>query len=71
MPDPNLEIRVVGWGDGHPEPEISGGGGGGQSPKIFFQPFGPQFGLKKRGGGPPPRFATVNGGRLACDADVI
>ena len=70
MPDPNLEIRVVGWGDGHPEPEISGGGGD-QSPKIFFQPFGPQFGLKIRGAGPSPRFATVNGGRLACDADVI
>ena len=69
MPDPNLEIRVVGWGDGHPEPEISGGGD--QSPKIFFQPFGPQFGLKIRGAGPSPRFATVNGGRLACDADVI
>ena len=69
MPDPNLEIRVVGWGDGHPDPEISGGGD--QSPKIFFQPFGPQFGLKIRGAGPSPRFATVNGGRLACDADVI
>ena len=69
MPDPNLEIRVVGWGDGHADPEISGGGD--QSPKIFFQPFGPQFGLKIRGAGPSPRFATVNGGRLACDADVI
>ena len=70
MPDPNLEIRVVGWGDGHPDSEISGGGED-QSPKIFFQPFGPQFGLKIRRAGPSPRFATVNGGRLACDADVI
>ena len=31
--------------------------GGAQSPKILFQPFGPQFGLKIRGG-PSPRSAN-------------
>ena len=39
---------------GHPDPEKKGGGWGSQ--KKFFQPFGPQFGLKIRGwggGGPP------------------
>ena len=40
MPDPDLEIR--------------GRGGGGQSPKITFQPFTPQFGLKIRGEPGPP-----------------
>ena len=35
-------------GSGHPDPEIRGGGGGGLE-KNFFQPFGPQFGLKTRG----------------------
>ena len=39
VPDPDLEIRE---------------GGGGQSPKrLFFGPFGPQFGLKIRGRAPP------------------
>ena len=37
-----------GWGAGHPDPEIRGGGA--VSKKIFF---GPSFGLKRRGGGPP------------------
>ena len=37
MPDPNLEIR--------------GEGGGAGLPKNFFRAFGPQFGLKVRGGG--------------------
>ena len=36
---------------GHPDPEIRGRG---QSPKIFSRPFGPQFGLKIRGGGGLP-----------------
>ena len=39
---------------GHPDPEKRGGVGGGGGPrpnKIFFQPFGPQFGLKTRGVG--------------------
>ena len=40
---------------GHPDPEIRGGrvgGGGGQSQKKFFPPFGPQFDLNIRVGGP-------------------
>ena len=36
-----------------------GGGGGGRSPKTIFWPFGPQFGLKIRGGGPYPGSATA------------
>ena len=43
--DPDLQIRGVGGGAGHPDPEMGGGGG---SPKKYFQPFGPQFGLKIR-----------------------
>ena len=35
---------------GHPDPEKKSGGGGG-SQKQFYQPFGPQFGLKIRGWG--------------------
>ena len=31
-------------GGGHPDPEIRGA----RSPKFFFRPFGPQFGLKAR-----------------------
>ena len=49
VPDPDLEIRMVGGGGGHPDPEIRGG----QSPTKFFQPFGPQFGLKIGGRAPP------------------
>ena len=44
--DPDLPIR----GGGHPDLEIRGEG---QSPKNFFPPFGPQFGLKMGGCGPP------------------
>ena len=60
VPDPDLEINKVGGGGGsHPDPEIRGD----QSPKNFFQPFGPQFGLKIRGclspPGPSPRSATA------------
>ena len=46
--DPDLQIR--GGGGGHPDPDIRGMG---RSKKIFFRPFGPQFGPKIRGGGPP------------------
>jgi len=57
--DPDLQIR---GGPSHPDPEI--GGGGGIQKKLFW-PFGPQFGLKTRGGpGPPgtsPRSATAIG----------
>ena len=47
-------------GGGHPDPEIKAGGAG--VSKKNFQPFGPQFGLKIRGGptapGPSPGSAT-------------
>ena len=45
--DPDLQIR---GGGGHPDPEIKGMG---RSKKIFFPPFGPQFGPEVRGAGPP------------------
>ena len=48
--DPDLQIRGGGGGSGHPDPEIRSG----QSPKNFFRPFGPQFGLKIRGAPPRP-----------------
>ena len=52
VPDPDLEISS--------RPLDKGGG---RSPKTFFLPFGPQFGLKIRGGvgtrGPSSGFATV------------
>ena len=35
-----------------PDLEMGEGGGEGWSPKKFFWPFGPQFRLKLRGGGP-------------------
>ena len=35
------------------------GAGGAVSPKNLFSPFGPQFGLKIRGGAPSPRSATA------------
>ena len=44
--DPDLPIRG-GGGGGHPDLEITGEG---QSPKIFFPPFGPLSGLKMGGG---------------------
>jgi len=40
----------AGGGGGHPDPQIRGR----RSPKIFFRPFVPQFGLKIRGGGGLP-----------------
>ena len=53
VPDPHLEIRWgEGGGGGHPDPEMAVGGPASQ---IFFQPFGPQFGLKIRLGLGPPR----------------
>ena len=51
MADSDLKIRGwVGGGGSHPE------GGGPVTQKIFFRPFGPQFGLKLRGAPPldPP-----------------
>ena len=47
--DPDLQIG--GRGGGHPDPEIRGKPG---LKKIFFRPYGPQFGLKIRGGVGPP-----------------
>ena len=48
MPDPDLEMTGGG-----------GWGGGVRSPKKFFWPFGPQFGLKMRGwAGASPQSAT-------------
>ena len=49
MADPDLQIR---GGGGHPDPAIRGG----WSQKVFFRPFGPQFGLKIRV--PSPESAT-------------
>ena len=46
--DPDLE-------GSHPVPLMGGGGGGGGGPrKKMFGPFGPQFGLRIRGGPEPP-----------------
>ena len=53
--DPDLEIR---WGGRSSSPLHKGG----PSLKKFFPPFGPQFGLKIGGAGPPgpsPGSATV------------
>lgn len=49
--DPDLDIRGGERGNSHPDPNKRAGG---QTPKKFFQPFGPQFGLKIRGGGTLP-----------------
>ena len=46
MAETDLQIRGVGEG-------------GAVSKKMFFRPFGPQFGLKIRGAGPFPGSATV------------
>ena len=60
MADPDLQIRGGGGGRRSPDPEIRGKGPGLQN--KFFQPFGPQIGLKIRGPGSPgpsPRSVTV------------
>ena len=49
VPDPDLEIR-----GGRQSSRPLGKGGGGDLQKTFFWPFGPQFGLKLRGGGAGP-----------------
>ena len=48
-PDPQIRQGGRGVGGGHPDPQIRGVG----SPKKFFGPSGPQFGLKIRGGASP------------------
>ena len=59
VPDPDLEIRREGRSS-RPLDMGRGGGGREQSPKIFFGPFGPQFGLKFRGRGPNPRVSPLD-----------
>ena len=53
VPDTDLEIR---GGARSSRPLDTGRRGRGRSPKIFFGPFGPQFGKKYEGGAPgaPP-----------------
>jgi len=46
--DPELQTSGE---PGHRDPEMRGGGP--VLKKIFFGPFGPQFGPKLRGAGPP------------------
>ena len=75
VPDPDLEI----WdkreeGGGRSSRLLDGGGGG--SPKNFFRPFGPQFGLKIRGRGSSPGSATAlalnkNASALAYSDTII
>ena len=43
-----MQWRIGRGGSGHPDPEISGGH---CLKKNYFQPFGPQFGLKLTKGG--------------------
>ena len=52
VPDTDLEIRE--WGRSSRSLENGGGAGGGCLQKNFFRPFGPQFGLKIKGGPGPP-----------------
>lgn len=60
--DPDLQIRMVGGVGGHPHPKIRGS----LSQDNVFQPSGPQFSLKIKGGpsgaaappGPSPGSAT-------------
>ena len=64
MPDPDVEIRGVGKGRSS-RPLDKGGGGGWAVSNNFFWPFGPQFGPKIRGGGPPgPSTGSASG---LCD----
>ena len=62
MPDPDLDKR---WGGG------GGGGGGSVFKKIFFGPFGPQFGLEIRGGGRPPGPLPGLGTECGKDASTV
>ena len=62
VPDPDLEIRG-GRQSSRPLGKGGGGGGGGGNQKTFFWPFGPQFGLKLRGGGPPGPLPWIRHGK--------
>ena len=61
MVDNDLHIKGGGGrgegGLGYLDPEIRRAGAG--FTKTFFLPLGPQFGLKIRGTGPSPRFASA------------
>ena len=61
------EISISVIVNSHPDPEIRGGA---VSNKIFSA-LRASVWSKNRGAGPSPRFATINGGRLAFVADVI
>ena len=52
---PDLQIRWGGGGGRSSGPWDKWGGGGGGGLRIFFRPFGPQFGLRIWGGGGVPR----------------
>ena len=56
-----LVLRLLNYlthcvGESRPSDKV---GGGGRSQKIVFRPFGPQFGLQIKGGGPSPGSATA------------
>ena len=53
VPDPDLEIREVWGGGGGWSSKPGDNRGAPRGPKFFFRPFGPQFGLKIKGGAPP------------------
>ena len=61
VPDPDLEIR-----GGRQSSRPLGKGGGGDLQKTFFWPFGPQFGLKLRGGGRAPWAPSLDPPRKKC-----
>ena len=49
----NADLQIRGEGGGVIQPWDKGGRGR-PSPKDFFRPYGPQFGLKTKGGVGPP-----------------
>ena len=57
--DPDLQIRGGGGGG-------EGGKGRAQSQKKLFRPFGPQFGLKIRGGGQAPMGSSPGSATGIC-----
>ena len=61
MVGPDLQIR--GEGHSHSDPVIRGGT---RSQKKIFQLFGPQFGLKIRGGGGWAPRALFSGAATTC-----
>ena len=53
-------MRVVLWEPRSSIPWDGGERGGGRSPKIFFRPLGPQFGLKMKGRPGPSRAPSLD-----------